>query len=258
MYNRKKAIEETNSRISASPARQLTKNEFSALRLLDSHRDSVENLALTTKNSADQLPPANLIMTEAHNYLSQPPNEFYSNHKVKYKPLDLPDITALANDYASSFQSSFSQPASPVVNRNKVYQYSTPDYLRIPRVNSRSCTRKKLEGDAKQPITVISKVSGWLTVDPETLSRKNAIEKDQKINIRNTSKAAPQWMIIDKSRDEERFRLFKPTPVVGHNVAMEPKRVLLIEANPPKRTIFNGGFSRMEDASTGSKRATLA
>jgi len=105
---------------------------------------------------------------------------------------------------------------------------------------------------------VISKVSGWLTVDPETLSRKNAIEKDQKINIRNTSKAAPQWMINDKSRDEERFRLFKPTPVVGHNVNIEPKRVVLLEANPPKRTIFNGGFSRLEDASTSSKRATLA
>ena len=121
MYNRKKAIEETNSRITASPGRQLTKNEFSALRLLDSQRDSVENLALTTQSSTEQLPPANLIMTEAHHYLSQQPNDFYSNHKVKYKPLDLPAINAMANDYASSFQSSFSQPASPVVNRNKFY-----------------------------------------------------------------------------------------------------------------------------------------
>jgi hypothetical protein len=39
----------------------------------------------------------------------------------------------------------------------------------------------------KLPITVISRVNGWLTVDPVTLSRKMAIEKSAKLNIRNTS-----------------------------------------------------------------------
>lgn len=92
---------------------------------------------------------------------------------------------------------------------------------------------------ASPPITVISKTTGWLTVDPETLDRKHAIEKDTKINIRNTSKLAPPWMITDQVRDEKRFRMFKPLPVIGHNVNLEPKRVLLGDATQIRKSIFN-------------------
>ena len=128
-----------------------------------------------------------VVVKEAHHYMSQSPNEFYSNHKVSYKPLDLPSATALGNDYASAYQSfttAHSQPESPApVNRNKFYQFSTPDYLRIAQVNSRHRKRQHISqidasSNSKTPVTVLSKVSGWLTVDPVTLSRKNAIEKD--------------------------------------------------------------------------------
>ena len=65
------------------------------------------------------------------------------------------------------------------------------------------------------PVTVISRTNGWLTVDPETLNRKFAIEKDTNINIRETSKLAPTWMITDKQADWKQYRKFKPQPVNG-------------------------------------------
>jgi hypothetical protein len=122
------------------------------------------------------------------------------------------------------------------VNRNKFYQFSTPDYLKIESVNNQNSRQRYKHMDSSPgakgppPITVISKTNGWLTVDAETLDRKHAIEKDTKINIRNTSKLAPPWMITDQVRDEKRFRMFKPLPTIGQNVNLEPKRVLLGDA----------------------------
>lgn len=81
-------------------------------------------------------------------------------------------------------------PNSPLhVNRNKFYQYSTPDYLRLDREPSQKkveSTHFNTEGSPMKapPLTIISKTNGWLTVDAETLDRKHAFEKDTKINIR--------------------------------------------------------------------------
>jgi hypothetical protein len=88
-------------------------------------------------------------------------------------------------------------------------------------------------------VTVISRVNGWLTVDPETLSRKMAIEKSTKINVRQTSKLAPPWMITDAQADLKRQKMFKPTSVVGHNVRFEKNRVVLAETEQVPKSIFN-------------------
>jgi hypothetical protein len=79
------------------------------------------------------------------------------------------------------------------------------------------------------PVTIISKTNGWLTVDAETMDRKHAYEKDQKINIRQTSKLAPPWMISHNTPDVKRLKMFKPTPTIGHNVNFEKNRVVLQE-----------------------------
>lgn len=106
------------------------------------------------------------------------------------------------------------------------------------------------------PITVISRTNGWLTVDAQTLSRKNAIEKDTKINIRHSSKLAPPWMITDQSPDLVRKGMFKPEACINHNVSrIEPKRVILAEVNQPARSVFNFGdlrhnVSRVDDLQT--------
>jgi hypothetical protein len=80
------------------------------------------------------------------------------------------------------------------------------------------------------PVTIISKTNGWLTVDAETMNRKQAFEKDQKVNIRETSKLAPPWMIQNSTPDIKRLKMFKAVPVIGHNVNFEKNRVLLQDA----------------------------
>ena len=46
----------------------------------------------------------------------------------------------------------------------------------------------------KETVTVVSKINGWLTVDPETMNRREAYEKRKLTNIRKTSMMAPNWM----------------------------------------------------------------
>lgn len=141
---------------------------------------------------------------------------------------------------------------APELNRNKFYQYSTPDYFRINRGESPSQTtittkttlnteESPVKGSTSAlPVTIISRTTGWLTVDPETLDRQHAIEKDTKINIRQTSKLAPPWMITsERPPDSKRRKLFKPTAVVGHNVNYEKNRVILAETEQVPKSIFN-------------------
>ena len=66
-----------------------------------------------------------------------------------------------------------------------------------------------------------------------------AIEKSQKINVRNTSKLAPPWMITDQSPDVKTQKMFKKQSVVGHNVRFENNRIVLAETNQVPKSIFN-------------------
>lgn len=57
----------------------------------------------------------------------------------------------------------------------------------------------KTGGDGKfgangETVTVISRNNGWLTVDPDTMSRKNAYEKKLKGNLHKTSHMSPSFM----------------------------------------------------------------
>ena len=118
-------------------------------------------------------------MNESHHYVSQNQNDFFANPKIKYKP-DVPSANSHSIDHSQmknafqvavmakskGFQSN-SYTQSPVseansINRNKFYQYSTPDYMRI---NERSPEVKIPKGQTPPPITVISRTNGWLTVD---------------------------------------------------------------------------------------------
>lgn len=49
---------------------------------------------------------------------------------------------------------------------------------------------------------MISRNNGWLTVDPNTMSRKNAFEKETKGNLHKTSHMSPSWMQTEAKRDE--------------------------------------------------------
>ena len=178
-------------------------------------------------------------VSEAHNYVTQNQNEFFASSKVFFKP-NVPSITALNINKQASAPTSQTEESPTPVNRNKFYQYSTPEYMRISaldRMSNKSIVTLPSEPSPQQnkedrvPVTVVSRVNGWLTVDPVTLSRKMAIEKSQKINVRNTSKLAPPWMITDQTPDVKTQKMFKKQSVVGHNVRFETNRIVLAETN---------------------------
>ena len=70
-----------------------------------------------------------------------------------------------------------------------------PDYLRHldnPANNIKIVREAAVKN--KDTMTVVSKINGWITVDPDTMNRREAYEKWRLSNIRKTSMMAPTWM----------------------------------------------------------------
>lgn len=81
-----------------------------------------------------------------------------------------------------------------------------PDYLRHldnPANNIKIVREAAVKN--KDTMTVVSKINGWITVDPDTMNRREAYEKRRLSNIRKTSMMAPTWMQCHAKRDEERL-----------------------------------------------------
>ena len=76
---------------------------------------------------------------------------------------------------------------------------------------------------------MISRNNGWLTVDPNTMSRKNAYEKKVKGDIHKTSSMSPQWMQTDAKPDKLKIRLFKGVSAKNKNIRCESNRVIVAE-----------------------------
>ena len=100
------------------------------------------------------------------------------------------------------------------VNVNlKGYQASVPEYMRI---SAEHLDRRNINHPER--IYVISKSNGWLTVDSQALSRKNAYEHmpTQLVN-RETSPLSPSWMqnVNKLKRDEKSLTELKKTSVFG-------------------------------------------
>ena len=92
-----------------------------------------------------------------------------------------------------------------------------------------------------ETVTLISRNNGWLTVDPITMSRKNAFEKRVKGNLHKSSHMSPSWMQTGAQRDEEQVKNFKPMTVKRQNLRCESNRLYLADRNPLPRSIFNLG-----------------
>ena len=88
---------------------------------------------------------------------------------------------------------------------------------------------------------MISRNNGWLTVDPDTMSRKNAYEKKMKGNLHKTSHMSPPWMQTQAQRDEIQMKNFKPMSVKNRNLRCESNRVYLADKFEPPKSIFNLG-----------------
>jgi hypothetical protein len=82
-----------------------------------------------------------------------------------------------------------------------------PDYLRhLDNPANNIDVAKEAATKNKDTMTVVSKINGWITVDPDTMNRREAYEKRRKLsNIRKTSMMAPTWMQCHAQRDEQRL-----------------------------------------------------
>jgi hypothetical protein len=103
---------------------------------------------------------------------------------------------------------------------------------------------KKSAIESKQTLSVISRINGWLTVDPESMNRKDAFEKRKTSNVRKTSMMSPLWMQCEAKRDEERFNMFKVVSTNGSNMRIEQNRVILNDKQDLQKSIFNIGSLR--------------
>lgn len=78
-----------------------------------------------------------------------------------------------------------------------------PDYLRhLDKPQNNFDVVKENATKNKATVTVISKINGWITVDPETMDRRDPYEKRKLTNLRKTSMMAPYWMQSNAQRDE--------------------------------------------------------
>jgi hypothetical protein len=91
---------------------------------------------------------------------------------------------------------------------------------------------------------VVSKINGWLTVDPENMNRRDAFEKRRLSNIRQTSVMAPQWMITQAKPDQERLKLFQAVSTNGKNMRIEKNRVILNDREDLPKSVWNTGSIR--------------
>eukprot|EP00349_Pseudokeronopsis_sp_Brazil_P004311 CAMPEP_0202958458 /NCGR_PEP_ID=MMETSP1396-20130829/2799_1 /ASSEMBLY_ACC=CAM_ASM_000872 /TAXON_ID= /ORGANISM="Pseudokeronopsis sp., Strain Brazil" /LENGTH=139 /DNA_ID=CAMNT_0049676543 /DNA_START=619 /DNA_END=1038 /DNA_ORIENTATION=+ len=107
-------------------------------------------------------------------------------------------------------------------------------------------------------MTVISRNKGWITVNPETLSRKNCFEKQAKANTRVASVMSPQWMQIPEQRDEAQIKAFKVRPMYGSNTRCEKNRAIFADRQEPPRSIFSIGNVRHNVISVSDQKPLFA
>ncbi|CDW77658.1 UNKNOWN [Stylonychia lemnae] len=168
------------------------------------HSNILQNYMSATVASTQRTP----LLAENHNYISQNENQYYKSEKTFFKPNS---------------------------SQHK-YPYSTPDFLRV---DEKGMTYKPGE-----TVTVVSRSNGWLTVDPNTMSRKNAFEKQLKGNLHKTSHMSPQWMQTEAKRDEAQFQSYKPQTVKRQNIRCESSRLFLSEKYDMPKSVFNIGQIR--------------
>ena len=105
------------------------------------------------------------------------------------------------------------------------------------RISAEHLDRRKIKHPER--IYVVSKSNGWLTVDSQALSRKNAYEHmpTQLVN-RETSPLSPSWMqgVNALRRDEASATELKKQSVFGKCTRVEENRIILFDTKQPLLT----------------------
>ena len=113
--------------------------------------------------------------------------------------------------------------------------------------NNRNAVHRQLNGDPTTMIQVISKHQGIITVDTETKNRKRPLENHRLGDSSKVNVLSPNWMQVTHQ---------KPGPdplrasVINHGVVklvrQEGNRVLTVEKDQPKRSVFDNGSFRQD------------
>jgi hypothetical protein len=131
-----------------------------------------------------------------------------------------------------------------------VFDYSEegPDWFKIQ--ESKLVKDHKIENSKGYDgtITVLSRISGWITVTPESQNRQNRLARHGPIdkakkgnNYQNVSDLAPAWMQTDVPRNKS-SALKKVVPDVS--LRKEHKRIFLFEKDQPEKSIYSYGDFR--------------
>ena len=136
---------------------------------------------------------------------------------------------------------------NPCRNRSSISD-STPDWFKIsetPSVKNHSI-ENSIGFDGA--VTVLSRISGWMTVSPSSrnrakrLARHFPFDKTKKgPEMQNNSDLAPIWMQSKYPRNQpEQFKVSLPHPCQRK----ERKRLILVEKEQEKKSVFSFGDFR--------------
>lgn len=138
-------------------------------------------------------------------------------------------------------------PSNSCKNRSSISE-STPDWFKIsetPSVKNHSI-ENSIGFDGT--VTVLSRISGWMTVSPSSrnrakrLARHFPFDKSKKgPEMQNNSDLAPTWMQSKYPRNQpEKFKVSLPHPCQRK----ERKRLILVEKEQEKKSVFSFGDFR--------------
>ena len=90
-------------------------------------------------------------------------------------------------------------------------------------------------------LQIISGKQGWITVDAKNQVRNRPIEKERLNDASKVNRLSPNWMQVKHEKPG-------PDPLTGnvikHGIRRETNRIIPVERNQPKMSIFNQGSHR--------------
>jgi len=193
-------------------------------------------------------------------YTTRDDQIYYTSNKVLMNQEKSARRPNQSHDFAGSFSKA---DQGKFVNRNdnSPYREALPSYLRLHEDGKYNLDKEKIAGNAGI-LTVMSRVNGWLTVEPgRSNNRKMPLEKksptnnpmgDQKhvTDQLDISMLSPVWM--QRNQERGRHLIKKHNFEMGNTKSMLPSsamraestRVFMVDKMQPARSVFSIGDCR--------------
>ncbi|CDW89150.1 UNKNOWN [Stylonychia lemnae] len=180
--------------------------------------------------------------------ISRPP----SGTKIQFYAIGKYDNVTLFQDKSSTFEKRNKRADEEIeikpitMNSVDINNYNPKAYLNPFQYISKSSPNTL---QRNEPLFIVSKCQGWITVDPDqNLSRNKPFERQPNyMNEHDNSKLAPQWMtscsIARQTQKKNKKDLdFDSTTQKG--LLYEGSRTFLVDRQQPQRSVLNLGHTR--------------